>query len=196
MEIVIFETDPAEFGLAFSALDVGTTSIFIDNGLTGRTGLASGYFIEICEAIVNISDQEAFFLVATEVLFESPLVTAFLTLKWFIAIFLLLATLSLQQGQYYPGGNTLSSSNAQFIAVQDLPVPPPPGILQSRSKTNDQDWSFVQNRANARQTNSQWNVPSGGYSLYPIGYKTVYNVTFFTDCPQKIVSFLLKKFPD
>ena len=56
MEIVIFETDPAEFGLAFSALDVGTTSVFIDNGLTGRTGLASGYFIEICEAIVYISD--------------------------------------------------------------------------------------------------------------------------------------------
>lgn len=87
MEMVIFETEPAELGATLSALDVGTPSIFINNSLAERTGLPCDHLVEIGHGLVAEFNQEAFLLVAL-VAFGNPLRTALLALEWEFAILL------------------------------------------------------------------------------------------------------------
>jgi hypothetical protein len=61
--------------------------------------------------------------------------------------------------------------------------------LNTTSLHNQQSWDFVQKTTDPK-TGTDWQKPSGGYSVYPVGYKTTYTVTFSTDCPQNEINFI------
>lgn len=87
MEVIILHTIPAKFRLAFSTLDIWTSSVFINNGLTKRTRLASGYFIQVRHGLVKELNYKAFLLV-TLIALGYPLSAAFFALKWEFAVLL------------------------------------------------------------------------------------------------------------